>query len=135
MGRGSQNRQGSYKPGAFHAPYTVILILKQKSKIRKNGKTKGGTLGKIEKNQRGDPWKIKKFFGKKIFFGKKFSMAKKANVIYNSTRLGELFPTPPCSFAYDYFKLNYSANYSRVFVLLTRYISRLTRTRQKKIAY
>ena len=60
-------------------------------------------------------------------------MAKKANVIYHSTRLGELFPTPPCSFAYDYFKLNYSANYSRVFVLLTRYISRLTRARQKKL--
>ena len=92
--------------------------------MEKSKKTKGGTL-----------LKIKKFFGKKIFFGKKFSMAKKANVIYHSTRLGELFPTPACSFAYDYFKLNYSANYSRVFVILTRYISRLTRARQKKIAY
>ena len=60
-------------------------------------------------------------------------MAKKAKVICPSTRLGELFLTPPRTSVYDYFKPNYSANYSCVFVLLTRYISRLTRARQKKL--
>ena len=62
-------------------------------------------------------------------------MTKKAKMIYHSMRLGELFLTPPRMSVYDYFKLNYSANYSRVFVLLTRYISRLTRARQKKFAH
>ena len=37
----------------------------QKTKFEKIGKTKGGTLGKTEKNHRGDPWKIKNF---SVFF-------------------------------------------------------------------
>ena len=51
--------------------FRYFVVLMQKTKFEKIGKTKGGplekskktkgvTLGKIE-NQRGDPWKIKNF--------------------------------------------------------------------------
>ena len=59
-----------------------------KKKFEKIEKTKGGTLGKIEKNQRGDPWKkpkIFRFFIMKIS-GKKIPLDQKTRVLDAASR-------------------------------------------------
>ena len=60
----------------------------QKTKFEKFEKTKGGTLGKIEKNQRGDPWKNRKIF--RFFIikisGKKIPHDQKTRVLDAASR-------------------------------------------------